>query len=359
MASKGTEPSDDSGRQQPGLRRRRIVATLLAGTIGVFLLVILGYFAVGVGHEASALPSSQASSPASPGVAPTGLAAIVARPHLVFQNVVRDAAYGRAAVVALDHPDGPRAATGLTCERLHVAAGIGLCLFPDPGQVNTYYAAIFRSDFQPEQRLPLGGAPMRARVSPDGRYGASSVFVFSSEENEETEGIYPTLTAILDMTTGATVGRLEQYLVLRDGAPVHLSDPAYWGATFRADSNRFFATVRSDGKTYLVEGDIAKSEVRLLRENVEDPSLSPDQTRIAFKKLIDENGPTWRLSVLDLATSVETPLAETRSVDDQAEWLDNGNVLYALGQDLWKVPSDGTGSPSLFLSQGLSPSVVP
>jgi len=54
----------------------------------------------------------------------------------------------------------------------------------------------------------------------------------------------------------------------------------------------------------------------------------------------------------------ETPLAETRNIDDQVEWLDDENVLYADGQDVWTVPSDGGGSPRLFIPKALSPAVV-
>ena len=76
---------------------------------------------------------------------------------------------------------------------------------------------------------------------------------------------------------------------------------------------------------YLIEGSLITKEARTVRENVECPSLSPDNTRLAFKKRVSNApGPVvWRLYSLDLATGVETRLAETRNVDDQVEWLDN------------------------------------
>jgi hypothetical protein len=63
--------------------------------------------------------------------------------------------------------------------------------------------------------------------------------------------------------------------------------------------------------------------------------------------------------VLDLATLQDHPLAETRSVDDQAEWLDNDTVLYAVGSDTWAVPADGRGAPRLFAAGADSPVVLP
>ena len=67
---------------------------------------------------------------------------------------------------------------------------------------------------------------------------------------------------------------------------------------------------------------------------MECPSLSPDGTRIAYKK---NTGGTlaahWRVAFLDLATGKETVLSEPRSVDDQIEWLDDQTLLYGLARD--------------------------
>ena len=88
------------------------------------------------------------------------------------------------------------------------------------------------------------------------------------------------------------------------------------------------------------------------------PRCRPDGTRVAYAKLVSNIGPTFRFHVLDLATMIETPLAETTSIDDQMEWLDDQHLLYGLAADTWVVPADGTGTPSLFLPNGLSASVV-
>jgi hypothetical protein len=58
----------------------------------------------------------------------------------------------------------------------------------------------------------------------------------------------------------------------------------------------------------------------------------------------------------------ETPLAEPRSVDDQAVWRDDRTLVYALpgdyGADLYTVPSDGTGEPHRVSTAAVSPAYV-
>jgi len=128
--------------------------------------------------------------------------------------------------------------------------------------------------------------------------------------------------------------------------------------TFARDSDRFFATLATGGKTYLIEGSVRARTAHVIHENVECPSLSPDGTRIAFKKRGPDSANPWRLTVLDLATMRETPLAETRSVDDQAEWLDDDHVLYGLDGAIWVERADGTGRPKRFMDGAGSPAVV-
>ena len=60
-----------------------------------------------------------------------------------------------------------------------------------------------------------------------------------------------------------------------------------------------------------------------------------------------------------------TPARRTRNVDDQAEWLDDEHVLYALPggdgrtaiMDEWLTPADGGGEPRLFLPEAYSAGV--
>ena len=85
----------------------------------------------------------------------------------------------------------------------------------------------------------------------------------------------------------------------------------------------------------MIEGDVASRTAHVVRDDVECPSLSPDGTRLAFKHRIGGGlqAVGWRIHVLDLAKGTEIEVAETRSVDDQVEWLDDETVLYALPSD--------------------------
>ena len=61
------------------------------------------------------------------------------------------------------------------------------------------------------------------------------------------------------------------------------------------------------------------------------------------------------------STSPPAPTSRWRrrgSVDDQLEWLDDRNLLYHAGDDIWTVPADGSGTPRRYLAHADSPAVV-
>ena len=269
------------------------------------------------------------------------------------QAVIVDPTYAHIALAELDNPKGRRLYSNLVCERVYFAGGRGLCLVPEQRPIGPKYVArIFDADFKVLHELRLSGLPSRARVSSDGHYGATTVFVLGHSYREDS---FSTETNVIDLTSGTFVAdNLEDFTVYRDGRRIKERDFNFWGVTFARDSNRFYATLATGGKTYLVEGDIGARRMKVLRENVECPSLSPDNTRIAFKKMV---GGAWRLTVLDLRTMKETKLAERRPVDDQVEWLDNEHILYGF-YGVWKVRADGTGRPQQFLADGRSPAVI-
>jgi Tol biopolymer transport system component len=104
---------------------------------------------------------------------------------------------------------------------------------------------------------------------------------------------------------------------------------------------------------YLVEGNVAEHSMRVLRDGVECPSLSPDGSHIAFKSRIGDN--RWRLRVLDLSTLGDHPVAETHSIDDQVEWLNEKTLMYSDGHNVYTVPADGGGTARLLVRDATSP----
>ena len=262
---------------------------------------------------------------------------------------------GRIASVPAARASGARRSTGRRCERAYYTRTRGLCLAPRGSFLLTYVAEILGTGPELRRTVRLSGFPSRARISPDGRLGAVTTFV--QGHSYAAEGAFSTRTVLIDMERGAELAELEQFAVERDGERIRAEDVNFWGVTFAEDSNRFFATLATGGSTYLIEGDVAARTATVRHENVECPSLSPDGTRIAYKKLVERPG-VWRLHVLDLATMRETPLAETRSVDDQVEWLDDGRVLYGTENDVWTVPADGGGKPSVLIPEADSPAVI-
>ena len=278
------------------------------------------------------------------------------RPALLFSSAAFDRTNGVLGIQGLGAPDSERYTTGLRCDRVHFAAGSGICLAADRGVFTTYSAKLFDADFGVRHTWPLPGLPSRARVSPDGRRAAFTVFV-SGDSYASTN--FSTRTRLLDTSTGQVIADLEEFAVSRGGEPFKAVDFNFWGVTFASDSNRFFATLGTSGKTYLIEGDVAAKTARVLREGVECPSLSSNNLQIVFKSRV--GGSRWRLHALDLATLKETPLPETRSVDDQVEWLDDESVAYMLpsgegggGADTWTVSVKTQDAPRLLIRQAYS-----
>ena len=247
-----------------------------------------------------------------------------------------------------------RRRSALHCDRVYFAAGRGLCLARGGFPVKSR-AEVFGPDLRVRHTVDVTGIASRARVSPDGRYGAVTLFVTGHAYDP---GSFSTQTTIIDLASGQRIADLERFTVLRGNRQVTAIDVNFWGVTFARNSDLFYATLATGGKTYRIRGSISRRQARVIHENVECPSLSPDGTRIAFKKRTGSKGSPWRLTVLDLATMRETPLSERRSVDDQAEWLDDGRVLYGVDGDVWMARADGTGQPRRYLAQADSPAAV-
>ncbi|MEU9117987.1 TolB-like translocation protein [Streptomyces sp. NPDC048483] len=281
--------------------------------------------------------------------------------RLLFRNLAWGPQRDHLAAVPLTAPAAARTAAPRNCLRFHAAAGTGICLRSKGGVVPGHEAVVLDSHMRPVRRFPVPGIPTRARVSPSGRLVAWTVFVSG---DSYAGGAFSTRTALYDTRTRTLHDNLEDFTVRVDGRRHEAVDHNFWGVTFAADDTTFYATLATQGRTYLVRGNLTRRTLTAIRENVECPSLSPDGTRIAFKKRVRPKGADapWRLYVLDLRSGRETPLAERASVDDQALWLDGRTLVYALpgdyGADLWKVPANGKGHPQKVVTSAVSPAVT-
>jgi len=356
-----------SRRTDPGPRRpagRR-------GTIGTFAVLCAVCVAVISVTVVRAVGEGRKASSAAP-VAEKDLASRVAGGEMLFRSTTQELSFGRLAVAGAGNE--PRRISPLKCSRAAFAGGRGVCLTVKRNALSNYSALVFNDRFEVERTVQLAGIPSRTRISPDGRVAATTVFVVG---HSYSSGGFSTRTSFIDLTSGEVQADMERFTVLKDDAPFSGLDFNFWGVTF-VDDNRFYATLGTGGRAYLVQGDVRARTARVLRDNIECPSLSPDGRRIAFKKPVSSGiGPLrWRISVLDLETGLEHELAETRSVDDQVTWLDDGRILYTLADDgeptpstddgqasistdLWVMQADGGGSPKIYLRGASSPIIVP
>ncbi|WP_367138309.1 MULTISPECIES: TolB family protein [Streptomyces] len=332
-------------------RRSRLLILLTA------VLVLGGVALAATLHAAGRAAEKDRARPGDPRVG-SGAVALGAPGRRGFRHLAWGPHRDEIASVPAADPSGPRTSSGVRCLRFHTAGGTGICLQAVHGGLRDGYRAVVLDARLHELRhYDLAGIPTRARVSPGGRTVAWTVFV-SGDSYAGTN--FSTRTSVLDLRTWTLDRNLEDYRFFLDGRLHKAVDTNVWGVTF-ADDTHFYATVATGGRTHLVRGDRTARTLRSVHANVECPSLSPDGTRIAYKKRVEgapEDAP-WRLYVLDLRTQRETLTAERRSIDDQAVWRDGRTLVYALpgdyGSDLWTVPADGSGSPRLTMAAALAP----
>jgi hypothetical protein len=341
-----------------GTRARAIV---LAAVVLASVSVAIGY-AWWTARRAAELPAAEP--------VPASLRLERVRPAQVLHRIEGGPHAGRIAQAAPSEAGAqadraPASIAELRCERVHYAAGRGLCLTLEPGATRRLVAAFFDEDLKVLASHRTAGIASRTRISPDGRYAASTAFVTG---HSYAGGSFSTETRIWDAVAGRPIAQLQSFFIERDGRRFEAVDVNFWGVTFARDGERFYATMSTGGVPYLVEGSVATRRVRVLRPNVECPSLSPDGRRIAFKRRVASGG--WEPWLLDLGSGAERRIAgEDRSVDDQFEWLDDTTILYARAERtawwraaeaprLWALDVDRGVAPVVFRSGATSPAVV-
>jgi hypothetical protein len=208
--------------------------------------------------------------------------------------------------------------------------------------------------------VKIVGGPSRARLSADATRAASTVFV-SGHSYLDTG--FSTVTEIVDTTTGKGFGNLETYRIVKNGAAYKNVDVNFWGVTF-ASADEFHATPstqggdlpgprqrgRPGGHRAAGERRVPVAVPRRHEDRVQEGVRGQHRTQVAVHRA----RPAHR---------GETPLPETRSIDDQLAWLDDSHVMYGVPRgasgrsDVWVSPLSG-GTPKLLVPDADSPAAV-
>lgn len=288
--------------------------------------------------------------------------------RIVFRNTAVGSGYGLVAQVSAADPGGARSIGEQACDRVWATTEHRLCLRTVRGVVTTFEAELTDARGEPIRTWPLPGIPSRARISEAAGLLATTAFVTGhsyAPTTFSTATMLESLNAETDPTDPEPIN-LEDFNLTVAGAPLTAIDRNLWGVTFASDGDTFYATAASGDRTWLVRGSVAERTLTAIHDTAECPSLSPDETRVAYKKNVASgSAPDWRIAVLELRTGEETVLAEQRSVDDQVVWLDDDTLIYGLPRadqpgdtDVWSIAAQPDREPNLLIEHAWSPSVV-
>ncbi len=245
-----------------------------------------------------------------------------------FVNRVPGDQYGMVGYI---DPAGERHITELECDRLDLNDFGGICLSATAGLAGTGRGLLLGPDLNPATRFGVS-QPSRAAVSPDGAVVAWTGFTLG--HSYLAAGEFATTTQLISVERGIAANLEEIFTTYDlDDEVVNDVDRNFWGVTF-VDSDRFYATLGARESTFIVEGRVSNSRLDIVHENASCPEVSPDATMIVAK---EQRGDSFQLVLINNETGERSDLVETRSVDDQVEWVDNSTILYGVVN-----PEEGT-----------------
>lgn len=334
----------------PGaVSRRRWLALLLVAVVVLGAVTAYAVQAFGRYQERTTGASAAVLTEQLPGNA-----------RIVFRNTALGEGYGQVASVAMDDPAGPRQLSAMACDRVDASGEYLACLRTERGIPTTFSTTVLDGQGRSAAQWPLAGIPSRTRITESGLV-ATTAFVTGHSYAADSFSTETTIRSV----AGEDYGNLEDFTIMVDGRQLSAVDRNVWGVTFASDQV-FYATVASGGATWLVEGNLAQRRMESVIENAECPSVSPDESTVAYKKRRDQAGLAhWDIALLELATGKETVIPLPQGFDDQLEWLDEDTLLFGMPRqgsvgdsDVYSIEAVAQAVPQLFIEHAWSPSVV-
>ena len=144
----------------------------------------------------------------APPIDKTAEATVAGQPRIVFRHTAIGPYYGLVSTVALADPDGPRAVTDLSCDRIDAVATGGV--LPAVRRRGGDALPVAGPGHRPATwwtRTRSPGMPSRTRLSPDGSKVGSTVFVAGHSYMQVG---FSTATVVREVG-GSSWGNLEKF----------------------------------------------------------------------------------------------------------------------------------------------------